>query len=98
MEDLFDAPTIRYVKNYVALNILGNNYFWFHKRSAKKSLFGFRIANEHAEAVSHLLDEHNIIFVQKRDRFKITCDADFVAQNEDVLRQIAEFVKKTWQK
>lgn len=96
--DLFDSPTIRFVKNYVAINILGNNYFWFHKRSAQKSLFSFRISEDYLEDVSKLLDEQNIVFVQKRSRFKITCDADFIEKNKEVLRQIAALVKKTWQK
>ena len=96
--DMFDTPTIRFVKNYVAFNVLGNNHFWFHKRSAKKSLFGFRIADDHIEEVSHLLDEQNISFVQKRNRFKITCDAAFITKNRELLRQIAEFVKQTWRK
>jgi len=96
--DMFEAPTIRFVKNYVALNILGNNHFWFHKRSARKSLFGFRITDDNLDDVSQLLDEQNISFVQKRNRFKITCDAEFIQNNRDLLRQIAEYVKKTWQK
>jgi len=96
--DIFDSPTIRFVKNYVAINVLGNNYFWFHKRSAQKSLFGFRISEDHLEEVSKLLDEQNIAFVQKRSRFKITCDADFIQKNKDTLRQISDVVKKTWQK
>jgi len=96
--DMFDTPTIRFVKNYVAINVLGNNHFWFHKRSAKKSLFGFRISDDHIEDVSQLLDEQNVSFVQKRNRFKITCDADFITKNRELLRQIAEFVKQTWRK
>jgi hypothetical protein len=96
--DLFDSPTIRYVKNYVAFTVLGNNYFWFHKRSAKKSLLGFRISDDNLEDVKQLLDEQNITFVQKQNRFKITTDADFVIKNRELLRQVAESVKKTWQK
>jgi hypothetical protein len=96
--DMFDSPTIRFLKNYVALNVLGNNHFWFHKRSAKKSLFGFRISEDHLEDVSQLLDEQNISFVEKRNRFKITCDAEFISKNQELLRQIAEFVKQTWKK
>ena len=96
--DIFDTPTIRFLKNYVAVNVLGNNHFWFHKRSAKKSLFGFRISDDHIEGVSQLLDERNISFVQKGNRFKFTCDAAFITSNRELLRQIAEFVKKTWQK
>jgi len=96
--DIFESPTIRYVKNYVAFTVLGNNYFWFHKRSAKKSLLGFRISDDHLDEVSQLLDEQNISVVQKRNRFKITTDAEFVTKNREMLRQIAEYVKKTWQK
>ena len=96
--DMFDSPSIRFVKNYIAINVLGNNYFWFHKRSANKSLFGFRISEDHLEEVSKLLDEQNISFVQKRNRIKITCDAEFIIKHKDLLRQIADFVKKTWQK
>ena len=96
--DMFDSATIRFVKNYVAINVLGNNYFWFHKRSAKKSLFCFRISDDHLDDVSQLLDAQNISFVQKRNRFKITCDAEFIEKNRELLRKIAEFVKKTWGK
>jgi len=98
MGDMFDSPSLRFVKNYIAINILGNNYFWFHKRSGNKSLFGFRISEEHIEEVSSLLDENNISFVQKRNRIRIKCDAEFISKNSDLLIQIAEFVKKTWQK
>ena len=96
--DIFESPTIRFLKNYVAFTVLGNNYFWFHKRSAEKSLLWFRISDDHLEEVSRLLDEQNISFVQKRNRFKITSDAEFVTKNRDLLRQVAGFVTKTWQK
>lgn len=98
MGDMFNSPSLRFVKNYIAINILGNNYFWFHKRSGNKSLFGFRISEEHLEEVSRLLDEKNISFVLKRNRIRIKCDADFIFKNRDLLIGIAEFVKKTWQK
>lgn len=96
--DIFEYPTLRFVKNYIAINVNGNNYFWFHKRSANKSLFGFRISDERMEDIIKLLDEQNISFVQKRNRIKITCDAEFIEKNRELLRQIAELVKKTWQK
>lgn len=96
--DMFDTPTIRFVKNYVALNILGNNHFWFGKLSAKKSLFCFRISNDHLEHVSKLLDDKDISFVQRHNVFKIRCDAAFIQKNRDLLREIGEDVKKTWQK
>jgi hypothetical protein len=96
--DMFDSPKIHFVQNYVAIDVLGNNYFWFLKRRAKKALFGFRISEEHLEDVSKLLDEENISFVQKRNRFKFNCDAEFIEKNRELLRKVAEYVKKKWQK
>lgn len=96
--DLFESPTLRFVKNYIAVNILSNNHFWLHKRSGQKSLLCFRIMEDHVDDVSQILDEQNISYTQKRIFFKITCDADFIKNNKDTLRQVAEFVKKTWQK
>ena len=96
--DQFENSSIRFLKNYVSLNVLGNNYFWFHKRSANKSLFGFRISDDHLENVSQILDEKNITYVLKRNRFKITCDAEFIHTHSELLKQVAMYVKKTWQK
>lgn len=96
--EILESPSLRYVKNYIAINVFGNNYFWFHKRSDNKSLLGFRISDEHLNDVSKLLDEQSISFVQKRNRIKITVYKDFIKKHAELLMQIAEFVKKTWKK
>ncbi len=96
--DVFDSPKIRFIDSYVVINALGHNYFSFHKRKAEKSLLDFRISDEHLEAVSQLLDENNISFIQKENCFRVTCDAEFIEKNRELLRQIAELVKRTWQK
>ncbi len=96
--EVFESPSLRYVKNYIAINVAGNNYFWFHKRSADNSLLGFRISDDHVEETSKLLDEQSISFVQKRNRVKLTVDKDFIKKHANLLRQIAEFIKETWKK
>lgn len=96
--EVFDTPSLRFVKNYIAVNVFGNNYFWFHKRSANKSLLGFRISDGHLDEVSKLLDEQNISFVQKRNRIRFTVDKDFITNHSDLLVQIAQFVKEHWKK
>lgn len=98
VSEVLDSPSLRYVKNYIAINVLGNNYFWFHKRSANKSLLGFRISDERLDEVSRLLDEQSVSFVQKRDQIKFTVDKDFIKKHSDSLRQIALFVKETWKR
>jgi len=96
--EIFESPSLRYLKNYIAINVVGNNYFWFHKRSNPKSLLGFRISDDYVEEALKLLDEQTISFVQKRNRIKFTVDKDFIKKHADSLRQIAEFVKETWKK
>lgn len=67
---MFDSPGLRFVKNVVAINVLGSNCFCFNKRSGNKSLLGYRISDDLLDGVSRLLDEQNIPFVQKRNRIK----------------------------
>lgn len=98
ISEVFESPSLRYVKNYIAINVFGNNYFWLHKRSANKSLLGFRISDEHVDNISKLLDEQNISFVQKRNRIKFTVDKDFIKEHAELIKQIAIFVKETWKK
>jgi len=93
--DIFEAPVLGYLKYYIVINVSGNNYFALHKRSANKSLLGFRISDDHVDEVSKLLDEQSISFTQKRDRIHFTVDKDFITKHADLLRQIAEFVKET---
>lgn len=93
--DIFESPALGYLKYYIAINVSGNNYFALHKRSANKSLLGFRISDDHVDVVSKLLDEQSISFTQKRDRIRFTVDKDFITKHADLLRQIAEFVKET---
>ncbi len=96
--EIFESPSLRYVKNYIAINVFGNNYFWLHKRSANKSLLGFRISDEHIDDVSKLLDAQSISFVQKRNSIKFKVDKDSIKKHDELLRKIAEYVKETWKK
>jgi hypothetical protein len=96
--EVFELPSLRYVKYYIAINVAGNNYLWLHKRSANKSLLEFSISDERVEEVSKLLDEQSISFVQKRNLVKLTVDKDFIKKHANLLRQIAEFIKETWKK
>jgi len=98
VDEKLKSPSLRYVKNYIAINVFGNNYFRLHKRSANKSLLGFRISDEHMDDVSILLDEHSIAFVQKRNHIRFTVNKESISKHAELLKQIAEYVKKTWKK
>jgi len=96
--DLFESPTLRYLKNYISINVNGNNFFWLRKRSSPKSLLGFRIADEQLDEVAKILDAQNISYVQKRGRFRFTVDKASITTRADTLKKIAQHVRQTWQK
>jgi len=76
------------------VSVSGYNYFWFNKRREPKSHFCFKISDEYKNDVSKEFDEQNIAFVLRGNDFKITCDAEFIKTNKELLRKISEFVKK----
>ncbi len=94
--DVFNQPALHYVKNYIAINVAGNNYAWFRKRSMNKSLLSFGMPQQLQDEVASLLDEHNISYVRKPQAFRITLDKDLIDKNNDVFRTIAELIKNSW--
>jgi hypothetical protein len=92
------APQLGYVKNYIALNIGRNNYFWLHKRSGNKSLLGFRIAPHLADDAQQILDEAKISFTRKPKLILITVDSTAIESNAESFSKIAGLVKRTWDK
>jgi len=74
IQDIFKDSTVHYVKYYVSISVGGNNYFWLHKRSAGKSLLGFRISHALHDQAEAILDDCNIPYVKNLKRFSITVD------------------------
>jgi hypothetical protein len=93
---VFPEPTLHYVKNYIAINVSGNNYLWLRKRSTDKSLLSFSIAESMQEEAAALLDESNISYVRKPQAFRITVDQQMVEKNQEVFKSIAELIKNSW--
>jgi hypothetical protein len=96
-QGVFSEPTLNYLKYYVAVSVAGNNYLWLHKRSAHKSLLGFRISQTLQSEVAALLDGSNITYVKKPKRFLLTVDRELIQKHSELFRSIAVLVKKTWQ-
>lgn len=95
---VFDAPQLGYVKNYVAVTVGRNNYFWLHKRSGNKSLLGFRIAPHLADEAQQILDEAKISFTRKPKTILVTVDPAAIESNSSAFAKIAVLVKRSWDK
>jgi len=98
--NVFEKPSLSYVKSFVAIKVAGNNYMVLWKKSSNKSLLGFRIPDNRVDEIQTILDEHSISFSQKNNPIRIyfKIDNDFIKQHEVFLRQIAEWIKEGWKK
>lgn len=91
-------PVLSYVKNYVAINVGRNNYFWLHKRSGNKSLLGFRMAPHLADEAQQVLDAAGIPFNKKPKQIFVTVDSTMIEARKEAFEKIAELVRRTWDK
>lgn len=91
------SANLKYRKYHIAVEVNGNNYFWFSKRSGNKSIFGFWCADYIDDAIK-LLDEKSISYIAKtKDQsIRITSDRQMIESNESVFEEIAKIVKKAW--
>lgn len=90
------SATLNCVKNYIAIEVNGNNYMSLRKRSNPKSLFGAWFDESHLEEAKVLFDESSISYVQKDGKFRLTVDAQMIQGNVSLLQSIAKLVKDSW--
>jgi len=93
---VYDSVELNYVKAYIALSVNNYNYFGFHRRSGNKSLLWFWVSDSFLSQVTEALDERGIPYT-KRKSFHLTVDKKIIESNADLFRQIATFVKQSWQ-
>lgn len=95
--ELPDAE-LSYVKNYIAVSVGRNNYFWLHKRSANKSLLNLRIAVHLADEAQQVLDEAKISFTRKGRFLSLIADVGTITANPLVFTKLAILARRTWAK
>jgi hypothetical protein len=96
LTDASIRPEINFLKHYVALTVEGNNYLWLHKRASGKSLLGFRMDAPLQDDVARILDQENLTYVRKPDRFILTVDADLIRQKPEPFKAVFADVKRHW--
>lgn len=95
---VYGDVSLNYVKNYIAIMVNGNNYFWFHKRSGNKSLLSFWIAESLLTSATQLLDEKGIPYtVRKNESIRVTADKEMILNNSELFMKIAQLIKKSWE-
>lgn len=89
------SAKLNFVKNYISIDVNGNNYYWLHKRSGNKSLLGFWLGDLIDEAVSNL-DSASISHIIKNQSIRITVDNHTLESNSVTFEAISKIVERAW--
>lgn len=89
------SAKLNFVKNYISIEVNGNNYFWLHKRSSNKSLLSFWCGDFLDDAVQ-LLDSGSISHVIKNQSIRITVDKQTLESNALIFEEISKLVQRAW--
>ncbi|MFA5794610.1 MAG: hypothetical protein WC980_06030 [Candidatus Brocadiia bacterium] len=96
LKPIYQDASLRYVKNYIAITVNNNNYFWFHKRAENKSILGLWTGKNLIEKAASILDKSNISHSKKIDHLKIHVDKKIIEANISIFKELANIVKQSW--
>ena len=91
------GATLNFVKNYIGIEVNGNNYMWLHKRSSGRCLLSCWFTEPHLPDAIALLDKAGLAYTKKNQMLRISTDRTAITSKADVLAKIAELVKKSWE-
>ena len=86
---------LHFVKNYIAIEVNGNNYIWLHKRGNGKSLLNCWISETNMQEAIALLDKAGFVYSRKNQTLRITTDSNEIIAKADVLGKIADLAIKS---
>jgi len=92
----FSGASLNFVKNYIGINVNGNNYMWLKKRSNERSLLNLWLTEHQLPEAIALLDEAGVAYTKKNQTLRITTDKAAITSKADTFAKIADLVKKSW--
>ena len=93
----FGNATLNFVKNYIGIEVNGNNYMWLRKRSSGRSLLGCWFTESHLPDAIALLEEADIAYTKKGQTLRISIDKAAIVSKADTMAKIADLTKKSWE-
>jgi hypothetical protein len=92
----FGTASLNFVKNYIGIEVNGNNYMWLRKRSGGRSLLSCWFTEPHLLDAIAILEEAGIAYTKKNQTLRISTDKATITSKADTIAKIAELVKKSW--
>jgi hypothetical protein len=97
VHSVLQEARLNFVKNYIGIEVNGNNYMWLHKRVNGRSLLNGWFTETNLLAASALLDEAGFAYTKKGQTLRISTDKATITSKASVLAKIADLVKKSWE-
>ena len=94
--ELPDAA-LNFVKNYIGINVKGNNYLWLHKRSNGRSLLGLWFTDGNLTPAMTILEEAGMANTKKNQTIRVATDKQQITAKAEVIARLAALVKKSWE-
>jgi hypothetical protein len=91
---------LHYVKYYIAIEVNGDNYIWFHKRGGNKSSFGIWFSEKIMSQAVEELDKAEISYSKKNSNkgymVYFTTDSKALKNHAPLMVKLAELSKLSW--
>jgi hypothetical protein len=98
VKPLYSDSQLKYVKNYISVQVNGYIHWWLQERSGNKSLVGIWLHQKHVAKARELLDQAGIGHtIKKNQEIRIVTDRENIEKKADVFREIAGLVKMSWE-
>lgn len=96
VQPVFANAELHYVKNYIAITVNNEQYFWVVKRAAHKSRIEFWLGGKLMSSARPLLDSKGIPYtvVENDEVVRITTDKNLLEENADVYKQLGQMVQQ----
>ncbi len=91
------GATLNFVKDYIKIEVGGDNYMWLRKRSNGRSLLSFWFTESQLPAAVALLEEAGLAYTHKGQVVRIPTDKAAIKSKASALAKIADLVRKSWE-
>lgn len=91
----FESPSLRYLKQYIAVSSGSYNRMWLHKRTSPKALLNLKISPLLQDEGTALLDSAGIGYLKKPESFRVTVDRKAIESHAETFDKVIELVKRS---
>jgi hypothetical protein len=94
---VYPTADLNLVKYHIGIEVNGNNYMWLNRRSAGKSVLGFRLPDTLVSDATKLLDSARLSYINKNQRLFLTIDKQTIEANSALFQELAKLAKQYWE-